>query len=444
MKGEYMDIQMISELVENFLADENLNAAQNWNKKVNIFEILSLDERKHSSFLSWLFDPREAHGMGDLPIKELLKQAIGRYKSIKGKNKNWFKSLSKNRFLNSHNCIDIEAYSFTNALVFTEFKAGESESSNYDAVDICIVDQFNELAIFIENKFGAKEGQHQTEKYFEYLKKRYSRKFYCIYIYLDYYNEYDDQEKCSINNNWVIMNYDWIGSFVKTMIDQGNLNPTINKFVRDYYIFLSPDYKYDSFYSDSIEIVKKLSEEHRELLKSLFDAKGKEFFHGHIESIMDSKIQNGKKNLYCFYQKYSGLLSQMNEYSLMDLISESVQYSLDLEDEFIDYESNYVSLVNSEIASWNSEYWPICLTYFENRKNKEDVNRKIYIEIDFKYIPKSKLNKVKQIMQSKHSVKKFKPRNNIIPLETIEDELTVTEITGKLKKHYTLLNYFRV
>ena len=58
-------------LINKFLIDKNLFKVLNYQQNINFFDICNLSEPKYSSFLTWLLNPREAHGLNDLFIKEL-------------------------------------------------------------------------------------------------------------------------------------------------------------------------------------------------------------------------------------------------------------------------------------------------------------------------------------------------------------------------------------
>jgi len=61
-------------------AVQESKAADRWrNTRFNLFEVLGCRRREqvHSSFLAWLLDPTEAHGLGDSFLRQLMRTAIG-------------------------------------------------------------------------------------------------------------------------------------------------------------------------------------------------------------------------------------------------------------------------------------------------------------------------------------------------------------------------------
>ena len=65
-------------LLDRFLLDENLKGLENDFSKFNIFDCLKLTraEIRHSTFLAWLLDPNETHGLNDFFLKEFLKKIL--------------------------------------------------------------------------------------------------------------------------------------------------------------------------------------------------------------------------------------------------------------------------------------------------------------------------------------------------------------------------------
>lgn len=61
--------------IEKLLLDKSFNELKERCSKINVFEILNLTraEIRHSRMLCWLLDPEENHGMGDLFLRNILK-----------------------------------------------------------------------------------------------------------------------------------------------------------------------------------------------------------------------------------------------------------------------------------------------------------------------------------------------------------------------------------
>ncbi len=174
-----MNYKKIDQLINDFLVDENLFKVLNFQQNINIFDICKLNEPKYSSFLSWLLNPREAHGLNDLFIKELLKECIKEFNAI-GESKSG--KLAKNPFFNNFSIYKLDRISFLETNVYTEFKSGKlkKNSSKYPAVDICLVneEENREIMIFIENKIGAPETDNQAQRYADYLDNKYQEDYY--------------------------------------------------------------------------------------------------------------------------------------------------------------------------------------------------------------------------------------------------------------------------
>ena len=65
----------LKKCLQDFICDNpELEQLEEYYNEFNIFDCVGMgkQEIKHSNFLSWLFNPKETHGMGDFFIKEFL------------------------------------------------------------------------------------------------------------------------------------------------------------------------------------------------------------------------------------------------------------------------------------------------------------------------------------------------------------------------------------
>lgn len=115
----------------------------------NLFEALKIykAERVHSSFLRWLLDPKETHGLGDYFLKKFLKRVIQKNKS------DLPLEISP---------VDIDTMDLSNCSVETD----EPFISKRQG-DISIVDEQNKFYVLIENKIFSPEAKDQTSNYVE-------------------------------------------------------------------------------------------------------------------------------------------------------------------------------------------------------------------------------------------------------------------------------------
>jgi hypothetical protein len=150
MEVEFEEYQEIKNQLSNFVSDDNLERLEDLLSSYNIFLILgcSTDERTHSKFLAWLFDPNGSHGLGDWFLKRFLRNTL---KSIDNTDTVKF--------------VDIETMATEDAEV-------ETEDTSMD-ITIKIESKHCRFICVIENKISHEEGEEQTNKYYNYVNEHY-------------------------------------------------------------------------------------------------------------------------------------------------------------------------------------------------------------------------------------------------------------------------------
>src|SRR5713226_3703088 len=76
--------QRDQKILEALVMDSDLERLEALSAQFNIFEAIGVDrqELRHSNFLSFLLDPHQNHGMGDILIKRLLQRALSSAQDI--------------------------------------------------------------------------------------------------------------------------------------------------------------------------------------------------------------------------------------------------------------------------------------------------------------------------------------------------------------------------
>jgi len=357
-----------------------------------------------------LFNPNEAHLLGDLAIKGILKESLLKYNYLKNDDKRK-RELSKNSFYsdngNEWTVYDIDSTSFGESSVNIEFKAGESIGGKYSKIDLCIVCEEQELILFIENKYGCPEGEKQTLKYYDYLNKKFGKKYTCLFIYLDRY--YDDENITQVNEHWILLNYDWIKRLLKSVIAQNSHSECTGKILKDYYIFITEDYNFDPYYTVCEDPIKLLSRNNRPLLRVLREAKSDKH-NGtlvkdlELEQTLELCSRETKKNstyrkLYSLYDKYWAILDEMEDYSFHDLLGESIQKELEIDESLIEIDSDYVLITHKIIDELGTDdEWPIYLEYIE-KKGQDKEHFKFHMFFDLASLPEIYVDKVKEFIK---------------------------------------------
>lgn len=158
--------------------------------RFNIFEATDMGRReiKHTKFLSYLLDPNESHGLGEVFIK------------------NFITRLSE-KIEDFPRILDLD---FSFAEIKSEFKVSDKSQHSIDCfIQIPLRGQ-TEKAIFIaiENKIDAKQGQNQLKIYSNLLEE-YKSDLYKIY--LTFHEEEPNQEEPNQEvKKWINATYDAI------------------------------------------------------------------------------------------------------------------------------------------------------------------------------------------------------------------------------------------
>lgn len=185
-------------LIDYFFGDTNVQRLVCLTAEWRPLQICYPKEVNVSRFLAWLLDPSEGHGLGDWPIQSLLSRAWEESAAV---------PVATRRFLSPSN---VQTESFSAAVVTTEVALTSG------SLDILAVDVNRKRFIAIENKFGARQGAIQLEKYRLALEKMFPD-FLGIYILLD--------SSIAQPNDpaWMCIGYDWLAGFLKLAEQQNGL-----------------------------------------------------------------------------------------------------------------------------------------------------------------------------------------------------------------------------
>ena len=437
-----------NKIIDKFLCDPNLIKSTNYLKSVNFFDIFNLKERNYSSFLSWLFDPNESHGLNDLFIKELLKICLLKYKEEPYK---FTKTvLKENPFYKDFTIYEIDKDSFTDTEVYTEFKSGKCNGTNGNnkAIDVCLVSENNQLMIFVENKIGASQGPKQRKNYFKYLRNRYSEDYYCVFIYLDY-NYEEDKNYC--DNPWIFLNYDWISNLLEIILKNKLCNPFAHKIINDIYVDISEELETEEFYYDCQNAMKKLSRSHRDLIELINYKKYKNKLLKtlNFEDTLILKRNNKNKKeeaqllkLHNIYRNYKDVIDYMSEYTEFDLIGEKLSNELKIDSKLVECDDSYISVTHKffDDLTEKNNHWPIWVQYSEKRKiiDKNHLNnqyiRKIFIEFDLKAFQGDQEILIRKYISEQNS--KLNPRYNKIKVKNFSERPSDDDFVIEFRNRY--------
>ncbi len=128
--------------IDRFLADnpefEDLSARLS---QFNVFRALNIEkvEIRHSNVLAWLLDPDESHGFSNVVLRRLLSNIL----------------LMSDKTIKGLSAAKVELLDFSDIEVLREWKK----------IDILIIDRFNKIILFFENKIYSGESTGQLVKY---------------------------------------------------------------------------------------------------------------------------------------------------------------------------------------------------------------------------------------------------------------------------------------
>lgn len=149
---------ILSDLQKLVVQNPELEKLEGLLDRFNIFESLGAvrQEVRHSDFLSFLLNPRQNHGLGDLFVKRLLQQAIARAD-----------------FPQPITPIDLDLWDLDDIEIRREWQS----------IDIFLVDEALQLMVIIENKIDTGEHDDQLTRYDLAARQHYPA-FHLVRIYL--------------------------------------------------------------------------------------------------------------------------------------------------------------------------------------------------------------------------------------------------------------------
>ncbi|WP_066719108.1 PDDEXK-like family protein [Clostridium sp. Marseille-P299] len=225
------------EALQNFLLDiECLDELSPWTSKLNIFDVLKVSktEIRHSNMLSWLLNPNENHGLGDLFIKGVVQRIVEN--DVEGK----------------YNIFQLLLMDFYSFIIYREWKN----------IDLLLVSEDDRILIAIENKIGSREHSNQLNRYRNILEKEYPE-YQRIYIYLT-----PDGEEPSDVENWSILTYTDIVEVLEATKRKINLLPDVELIIKNYLDTLRRDIVQDE---RLIEICNKIYQKHKKALDLIYE-----------------------------------------------------------------------------------------------------------------------------------------------------------------------------
>lgn len=226
---------LLNKLVINNQKLEKLESKIN---KFNPLRVLKVDEYeiRHSNILSWLLDPNENHGLGEIFFEKFVGQII----------------LLNEESGTEISILDIYLKNFYDLQLFRE----------KDNIDILAVSHVNKFVLLIENKIKAKEMKGQLLNYSNTIDSKYSD-YKKVKVFLTI-----DGEKPSLEE-YLVCDYASILSILIDIMElkESNLNNKVEDFI-NYYIEVLKDLLEED--KETLTLCKEIYKENIEIIDYIF------------------------------------------------------------------------------------------------------------------------------------------------------------------------------
>jgi len=196
--------------------DDDFNNIQTLvNEEINLMSILRVErkELQHSNLLAWLFNPNEAHGLGEYFIKEFIKLYY------KGNN---YQDLGNE--ISGLSVFDYVRMEFDDLEIKREHKN----------IDLLLLSKRNRLCIVIENKVFSLEREGQLLGYKNFIDSEYAEYHHKIFIYLSLFGQ---EISDSASNIYVQITYEHVTEILASIIEGKRISVNKNtQFVLSQYL----------------------------------------------------------------------------------------------------------------------------------------------------------------------------------------------------------------
>lgn len=234
-----MTTERLNELYSNLLDDVDFDRLDLGLKKPNIFSILKIsrNEIRHSNFLSWLLNPKDSHGLGDIFLKRFLREVFSSDK---------FEGISQ---------VDVEGLDLTSVDVLRE----------WNNIDILITTP--ELVVCVENKVFSRDHSNQLLRYRKIVEEHFPNKTK-TFVYLNPEGEESSEEV----ENYYPLSYEFIVETLERIMEVyiDSMKTQVVQYIKDYVTTL----KQDIMGTDKlVDISRKIYSNHKELLDFILENK---------------------------------------------------------------------------------------------------------------------------------------------------------------------------
>jgi len=198
--------------------------------KFNVFEALGVARRElhHSSFLAFLLDPSESHGLGELFLKRFLQETV---------------RSAPHPVISA---IELDAIDLKDIEIRRE----------YENIDIFLRDRKNRILVIVENKVGSKQHDDQLKRYYVDMTERHpGHRFLGVYL--------TTSGETSENDNYVSASYGMVRRLVDELLTRESvlMPPNVRSVLEQYVDLLGRRFMADQ---ELRELCESIYRQHRQ------------------------------------------------------------------------------------------------------------------------------------------------------------------------------------
>jgi len=395
----------IQNLLEKFVSDPDLATLEASLNVFNIMNVLKVEtsETVFSSYLAWLLNPRENHGLGSYFLKYFLMRCA--------------------KISDVFTVIDIDELNLSNATVRTE----ENFLGKRADITIRIDDiKLMKFCCIIENKVKSTEGEEQTKNYVEYSKIKYPN-YKFLYVYLTPFGEDADYEE------FISLDYESVKILLVQTIEanKDNLNEEVLNLMQDFLYNLEENILNEGNITD---LCKKIYERHREAIEKIIANKPKyiEEIESELKKLLKEfpdewKTHTTKTDCYVFKKEW---LEDFREFTIGNLVPFFFYnvHSWNSESLYI-----AVQLYIDRTKEWKADVRDLFTKTFESLIEKSDIKPFLYNEQNV--AKKIKETVIKEGYENKQDLKDVAVKMKLLIDTTIKSiDKTVEVLKIKLLK----------
>ena len=213
----------------------------------NIFRVLRADrnEIRHSNFLAWLFQPDEAHGLGESFLRRWLMRLMHDSSSAHPLPDGWVSPIL------------VDA-------VEIDYVEVAREHENIDLLIVIHLLNGTRWVVCIENKVESIQHSNQLNRYFNYVERRYPDVERRIYVFLTKHDELPE------NLHFIQSSYSVIAEVLDSCIrsHQRSIGSEPLMLLNHYRQLLTEDFMAEN---ESIRLARKIYQRHRKALDFIFE-----------------------------------------------------------------------------------------------------------------------------------------------------------------------------